>query len=108
MRSCGRTSEKKNCEAELRAELARFATKEDLERFATKEELRGVRDDLRTQMMMLFEDLKSTMHARFDGVTARLDAMEARIPPVLADHERRIGGVETRVTVLESRRRKRQ
>jgi hypothetical protein len=60
MRSCGRTSEN-----------------------ATKEELRGVRDDLRTQMMILFEDLKSTMRTLFDGVTARLDAMAARIPPVI-------------------------
>ena len=106
---------------ELRVELERYPTKEDLReelsRYATKEDLRedlsryATKNDLaemRTHLVMLMGDLKSTMITLFDGLKARADTIEARYPAWLADHERRISGVETRVTVLESGRKRRQ
>jgi hypothetical protein len=70
---------------DLKLELARYPTKEDLRlelaRFATKEDLQATKDDLagmRTHLVILIEDLKSTMLTLFDGLKGRLDAMEER------------------------------
>jgi hypothetical protein len=112
---------------EVRLDLDRFATKLDLERFATKDFLRSelepfatkadlnaLRDemaqgfaDLRRCMEILIEDVRSTNRLIVETLSARIDASDTRTTTGLAGHERRIGGLETRVTGLEHPRKRR-
>jgi hypothetical protein len=88
----------------LRAELARFATKDDL--FALHEEMAQGFADLRRYMEMLVDDMKSSNRLVVEILSARMDAADTRTSTGLAGHERRIGGLEMRVTVLERPRKR--
>jgi hypothetical protein len=57
-------------------------------------------------MEVLFEHQTATMHALFDGLNARIDAVAGRGVEI-DDHARRIGSLELRTTALERRRRRR-
>jgi hypothetical protein len=115
---------------DLRTELTRFATKDDLQReltrFATNDDLRiglaGLRAEIgvlreetalafadqRRYMEILHEDLTSRMQLLFDGLAARIEAVDGRHSSRSEHHEARIGGLERRVTVLETKRPKRR
>jgi hypothetical protein len=85
-----------------------YPTKQDLaaalEPYATKQDLH----ELRTHMLVMFEDLKSWIKVLFDGMAARMDALEERTFGTLPNHEERIAGLELRVTRIERSRRRKQ
>ena len=104
---------------DLKSELAGYATQEqlraELDRFATKEDLRteiatlpdGTAQssaDLRRYMEILIEDLASKIRAMFDGHAARIEAFDRRVSGRLHGHDTRIGSLEGRTSVLETRR----
>jgi hypothetical protein len=90
---------------DLNAELERYATKDDF--VALREEMAQGFADLRRYMEILIDDVKSNGRLVIEILSARMDAMDARTSAGLAGHERRIGGLETRVTVLEHPRKQR-
>lgn len=95
---------------DLRDVLKEYPTKADLrdalKEYATKQDLDTKVDSAVTRMEVLFEQQTATMHVLFDGLEAKIDAINRRMPE-LEDHGRRIGSLELRTTALERRRRRR-
>ena len=95
---------------DLRLEFERF-TREDLKtelaHYATKDDLASGLADTRRYMQIVGEDLKSTMHALFDGLAGQIEALDQRLSTKVGTHEHRIDSLEHRVTLVESRPRKR-
>jgi hypothetical protein len=73
-----------------KADLDRFATKDDLKNFATKEDLKGMRNEVMTTLDKVMDEL--------------VKAREDRILAIGKDREqdRRLAGLEGRVTKLEA------
>jgi len=95
-------------------DLAPFATKEDLQQYSTRSELQQLRQetaqgfaDMRQQVQVLLEDLKSTMKVLFDGLSARMDSYGLHSTSTADSHERRIDSLDIRVTALKHRRKPR-
>ena len=92
---------------ELREELKAFATKEDLKAFATLEDLKAVRDELRTHFNVVAEKFKEECHILFDGLNATTGSLGTRVETIETVHGARLLSLETRVTQLEARPKRR-
>jgi hypothetical protein len=111
--------------ADLRAALQDHATKEDLEalradledlfrtsleeelkRYATKDDLLAVRDELRTHFDTVADRFTDQFKYLHDWVDANTNALAVRVDALETGHGARLLALETRVTALESQRRR--
>ena len=91
-------------------DLKAFATKEDLKQeltaYATKDDLNGLRDELRTQFKVVTESVKERWDNLYDWSHANTDGLDRRLVDLEGGYGRRLLNVESRVTLLESRRKR--
>jgi hypothetical protein len=95
-----------------------FATKEDLKAYATKDDLAALRnelradlaatrDELRTHFSITTEAFKDEFSKLYDWSLANFGGLSNRVDAIETGHGSRLFSVETRVTSLEHRRKRR-
>jgi hypothetical protein len=92
----------------LRADLEDFRTslEEELKRYATKDDLLAVRDELRTHFDTVADRFTDQFKYLHDWVDANANGLAVRVDALETGHGARLLALETRVTALESQRRR--
>jgi type I site-specific restriction-modification system R (restriction) subunit len=84
----------------------RASLDEDLRRYATKDDLLAVRDELRTHFDAVTERFTDEFRYLHDWVDANTNGLAVRVGALETGHGARLLSLETRVTSLESQRRR--
>jgi hypothetical protein len=105
-----------------RKDAKAFATKQDLKAYATKDDLAAfgdqlradfqkalaaTRDELRTHFSVTTEAFKDEFRKLYDWSLANFGGLSKRVEAIETGHESRLFSLETRVTSVEHRRKRR-
>ena len=93
---------------DLREELAKVATRDELAALrgalhTFREETASGFADLRRYMEILYEDLRGTQRTILEAIVGRMDARDEVVDGRHQDHERRMIGLEHRVSHVEDK-----